>query len=144
MKIENSNIKDHIEDIHVSKYGVYYFFKDFVIGEIHQGVIYTWESAQDIIIAAHDHYGGNPNICYITNRVNKYSIKPTDWLKFFSTKNNLNGYAIVSYSKNGWMNALIEKMFLKTKFERFSNLLDAIEWAKDVNLKSISVEVSPI
>ena len=144
MKVENSNIKDHIEDIHVSENGIYYFFKDFVIAEIHQGVIYTWDSAQDIIQAAHEHYGENPNICYITNRVNKYSIKPTDWLKFFNTKNKLNGYAIISYSKNGWINALIEKLFIKTKFERFSNLLDAIEWAKDVNLKSISVEVSPI
>lgn len=144
MKVENSNIKDPIEDIHVSENGIYYFFKDFIIAEIHQGVIYTWDSAQDIIQAAHEHYGENPSICYITNRVNKYSINPTDWLKFFNTKNSLNGYAIVSYSKNGWINALIEKMFLKTNVERFSTLSDAIEWVKDVNLKSISVIVSPL
>ena len=144
MKVENSNIKDRIEDIHVSENGIYYFFKDYVIAEIHSGVIYTWDSAQDVIAAAKNHYGDNLNICYITNRINKYSINPTDWLKFFNTKNNLNGYAIVSYSKNGWINALIEKLFLKTKVERFTNLPDAIEWAKDVNLKSILVEVSPL
>lgn len=144
MKVENSNITDKLEDIHISDNGIYYFFKDYIIAEIHQGVTYTWESAQDVIKAAHDHYGENPDICYITNRINKYSINPTDWLKFFNTKNNLNGYAIVSYSKNGWINALIEKMFLKTKVERFTNLSDAIEWAKDINLKSISVDVSPL
>ena len=144
MKVENSNIKDKIEDIHVSENGIYYFFKDFIIAEIHQGVIYTWDSAQDIIQAAHEHYGDNPSICYITNRINKYSINPTDWIKFFNTNNNLNGYAIVSYTKNGWVNALIELMFLKTKVERFSNLADAIDWAKDVNLKNLQVEVSPL
>lgn len=144
MKVENSNIKDPIEDIHIDEYGVYYFLKDYVIAEIHQGVIYAWDSAQEVIKAAHEHYGENLNICYITNRINKYSINPTDWLKFFNTKNNLNGYAIVSYTKNGWINSLIEKMFLKTKVERFTNLSDAIEWAKDINLKSIPVEASPL
>lgn len=144
MKVENANIKDHIEDIHVSENGIYYFFKDFVIGEIHQGVIYTWESSQDDIKAINNHYGSEAKICYITNRINKYSIKPTDWIKFFNSNDKLNGYAIVSYSKNGWINALIEKLFIKTKFERFSNLLEAIEWAKEVNLKSINVELSPL
>lgn len=144
MKVENSNIKDKIEDIHVSEHGVYYFFKDFIVAEIHQGVIYTWESAQDVIVAAKKHYGEKPNVCYITNRVNKYSVNPTDWLKFFATKNELNGYAIVSYTKNGWVNALIEKMFLKTRVERFDNLMDAIDWAKKVNLRNIEVEVSPL
>ena len=144
MKVENSNIKDTIEDIHISKNGIYYFFKDYVIAEIHQGIIYTWDSAQDVIEAAHKHYGENHNICYITNRVNKYSINPLDWMKFFNTKNSLNGYAIVSYTKNGWVNSIIEKMFLNTKVEQFSNLLDAIDWAKDVNLKCLPVEVSPL
>lgn len=144
MKVENANIKDPIEDIHISEYGVYYFFKDYIIAEINQGVIYTWDSAQDVIQAARDHYGENYSISYITNRINKYSIKPTDWLKFFNTKNTLNGYAIVSYTKYAWVNSLIEKMFMKTRVERFTSLLDAIEWAKEVNLKNMHVEVSPL
>ncbi len=67
MKVENYNIKDSIEDIHVSKYGIFYFFKDNIIAETHQGVIYTWDSAQDLIEAADKHYGQDSNICYITN-----------------------------------------------------------------------------
>lgn len=144
MKVENSNIKDNIEEIHISEYGIYYFFKGYIIAEIHQGVIYNWDSGQDLIKAVYEHYGDNPSICYITNRVNKYSIKPTDWFEFFSAKNKLNGYAIVNYSKNSWLNSLIEKMFVKTEVESFSNLIDAVNWVKDINLNNMQVEVSPL
>ena len=51
---------------------------------------------------------------------------------------------LLAILKNGWVNALIELMFLKTKVERFSNLADAIDWAKNVNLKNLQVEVSPL
>ena len=146
MKVENLNIQDAVEDIHISEFGVFYFFKNFVIAEIHQGVIYNWDNAQDVIKAIDEHYGDNAKICYISNRINKYSINPTDWIKFYNSHSNnkLNGYAIVSYSKIGRINALIEKLFIKANFERFSNLYDAIEWSKNVNLKSLQVEVSPL
>lgn len=144
VKVENSNIKDRLENIHISEYGVYFFYKDFVIGEIHQGVIYNWNSAQSVINAVYEHYGDNPRICYITNRINKYSINPTHWLKFFATKNKLNGYAIVNYTEKSWVNSLIEKLFLKTKVKQFSNLADAIEWTKEINLRSLPVAVSPL
>ncbi|WP_299887983.1 hypothetical protein [uncultured Lacinutrix sp.] len=133
MRIADSNLADLIEDIHVSEYGNYYFFDDFIISEINEGVLYNWAAAQDAIEAAYKHYGENPSICYITNRVNNYSVKPLDWIKFFSSKNKLNGYAIVSYTERGWVNAVVEKLFLKTRVERFFDLYDAISWAKKVN-----------
>jgi len=63
MRIEDSNLADFIEDIHISDNGTYYFFENFIIAEINEGVTYTWESAQDVIKAALEHYGENPSIC---------------------------------------------------------------------------------
>ena len=133
MKITDTNLKELIEYVHVSKYGNYYFFKDFIVSEIKQGVIYNWEASQDAIEAAIEYYGENPSICYISNRVNQYSVNPIDWFKFFKSEKNLNGYAIVSYTENGWINALIEKLFFSSKIERFNNLSEAIIWTKKVN-----------
>lgn len=130
MRIKDSNLADFIEDIHISNNGTYYFFENFIIAEINEGVTYTWESAQDIIEAALEHYGENPSICYITNRVNKYEVKPSDWLKFFRKSYFINGYAIVSYTERGWINAILEKFFLSTKVEYFSDLYEAVKWAK--------------
>ena len=136
MKITDTDLKNHIEYTHISEYGKYYFFKDFIISEINEEVIYNWEASQDIIEVATYYYGEDLPICYISNRVNKYSVNPIDWFKFFKSERNLNGYAIVSYSDNGWVNAMIEKLFFTSKMERFKNLEHAINWAKNVNLKS--------
>lgn len=135
MRVKDTNLTDEIEDIHISENGYYYFFKDFIIAEINQGVSYTWEAAKDIIDAAYEHYGNDISICYITNRVNKYSVSPVDWLKFFKNEHTLNGYAIVSYTERSWINATLEKIFLSTKVEHFSNLYSAIEWAKNRNIE---------
>ncbi|WP_452226138.1 hypothetical protein [Lacinutrix cladophorae] len=133
MKIIETNLNNFIEDTHTSKNGTFYFFKDFIVSEINQGAIINWETAQEIINMATDYYGENPQICYISNRINPYSINPIDWNIFFKSGKRLNGYAIVSYTENGWLNALIEKLFYNSKIARFKNLFEAISWVKEIN-----------
>lgn len=135
MRIKDANLTEEVQDINLSEYGYYYFFEDFIIAEINQGVSYNWEAAKDIIEAAYKHYGNDISVCYITNRVNKYSVNPADWLKFFKQEHTLNGYAIVSYTERSWINATLEKLFLNTKVEHFTDLKQAIKWAKKRNLK---------
>ncbi|WP_452219774.1 hypothetical protein [Lacinutrix salivirga] len=133
MKIIDSNLANQIEDVHINDFGNYYFLKGIVIAEVKEGVIFNWEASQDIINAAIKHYGNDLKICYITNRVNAYSVNPVDWLKFFKSDYNLNGYAIVTYTNTSWLNALVEKVFLSTKVKRFTSLYEAIDWAKQTN-----------
>jgi len=136
MKVENTKLVDDVEDILVSEHGVYYFFEEFIIAEIAEGYLYNWASAQEVIEVATKHYGENKSICYITNRVNNYSVNPTDWLKFFKGDYNLNGYAIVTYTETGWFNAILEKLFFPKNFERFTNLHEAVNWCKQKNNES--------
>ncbi len=137
MTIRNSEISNLIEDVYLSKYGNYYFFKDFIVSEINEGVVFTWDVAQDIIPSIFKHYGKHPSICYITNRINNYSVNPADWYKFFNSINRpfLKGYAMVTYTEAGWVNSVIEKLFVQTKVENFNNLQKAIEWVKQINLE---------
>ena len=135
MKIINSTLANQIRDVFVSNHGNFYFLDGVIISEINQDVTYTWEEAVKVIEAAKQFYGPNISVCYISNRVNHYSVKPSDWLKFSRSNNKLNGYAVVTKSENSWFNALMEKLFSKTEIERFDDLYIAIEWAKQKNLK---------
>lgn len=64
---------------------------------------------------------------------------PADWLKFFKLSYTIRGYAVVSYSKRDYLNALLEKMFMKTEVKRFSYLENAIEWAKTLSDNKMKV-----
>ena len=134
MRIQDSNIIDSVKDVHVTKEGIYYFFDKFIIGEINKDVVYDWKSAQSAINAGMEFYGREKflNITYISNRVNEYSVKPIDWLKFFKSDYNMKAYAIVSYSDKGFMNGAIEELFMKIgNFKRFTKLEDAINWVEN-------------
>lgn len=131
MKLEDTDLAHLVQDVHIEKEGVYYFFDTFVISEINKGVVYNWDTAQNIINAVTLHYGENnlSKISYISNRVNSYSVKPTDWFKFYKSNIGLKAYAIVSYTQKGFVNAAIESQFLKfVKHNKFNDLHIAIDW----------------
>jgi len=135
MNVIDSKLSHLIEGSYTSDIGAYYFFNGFVISEIKEGAIFNWEESLEIQSVIDAYYGEDYSICYISNRINNYSVKPTDWLKF-KKKNKLNGYCIVSYTEQGWVNALIEKLFVPSKMQRFKNLYDAVAWAKKENDQS--------
>ncbi|AUC76748.1 hypothetical protein [Olleya sp. Bg11-27] len=138
MNIINSSIANQIKDIHITSSGNFYFLDGIVISEINENVTYTWEEAQYVVEEIRKFYGPTKNIYYISNRVNNYSVKPSDWLKFYND-NQLNGYAVVTRSENSWFNALMEKLFLKIDINRFDNLYNAIDHAKNVNKTKVNL-----
>tara|TARA_R110002051_G_scaffold95735_3_gene165762 strand:- start:9053 stop:9481 length:429 start_codon:yes stop_codon:yes gene_type:complete len=130
--VRNSSCyKDVIDELSFP-FGNYYLFDGFVVAEINEGVVYSWEEHGKFvsmeIASLYNNKGGD--LIYITNRIYKYAIKPTDWLKFFKEKYYIKAYAIISYSTTGCKNALIEKLFMPVKVYRFTTLESAIEWAK--------------
>ncbi|WP_103068128.1 hypothetical protein [Aquimarina sediminis] len=128
--------KDAIHEFEYSC-GTYYLFDTFVVAEIKEGITYTWDDHAKPIVEELTHlYDQNgENIVYISNRVHLYSVKPSDWIKFFSNNYKLKAYAIVSYTQRGFLNSLIEKLFMRNNFKSFDNLEDAIIWAKSLTQK---------
>lgn len=141
MKVTDTNLKDFIVDTHVYDHGVYYFFKDFIISEVNEGVDYNWEVAQKVIKLATNYYGKSIPVCLISNRVNQYSINPLGWHNFFKSGRKLNGMAVVSYTANSRANVAVEKLFFNSKLERFNNLFEAINWVKQVNLELQNIAI---
>lgn len=128
MKIIFTDLIKEIQDVHSTENGNFYFFENYVISEIHEGVIYNWEAAQELILLINAHYGPKSSINFISNRVNKYSIVPTDWIKFYNNQysSRLNSYSIVSYTNSNLLNIMIEKLFMKVSANHFSDINLAI------------------
>lgn len=133
------SIKDSIFYSEVKKemnlpYGDFYFFDGFIVSEIFEGINFSWEEAKPVVYEATSFYGGDGReLIYISNRINKYSVKPLDWLNFASYSFKLRGYAVVNYSEAASINSILESMFVKSKFKTFKDLMDAMQWAADLS-----------
>ncbi len=131
MRVTQSNLPHELEDVYILESGMYYFFKDFIISEVNEGVLFNWEMGADLIELAYNHYGPDAEVSYISNRVNQYSTVPQDWLKFFNKNHQIKRFAIVTYTEIGIVNVMLEKIFFKSKLKRFDNLYEAVHWVTD-------------
>ncbi|WP_299311400.1 hypothetical protein [uncultured Aquimarina sp.] len=125
--------QDAIHELNYS-FGDFYLFDRFVIGEFKEDTVVTWDDHAKLLVEdltnLYDHDGSN--VVYITNRVHRYAVKPSDWLKFYKSDYKMKGYAIVSYTPKGLLNSLIEKLFIKSNFKSFESIEEAIHWAKSL------------
>lgn len=131
MKVADSNLVSEIEDIYILQSGTFYFCSQYVISEINEGINFDWTLAQEVIELVYAHYGTEVEISYISNRINSYSLVPQDWLKFFSARHSLRCFAVVTYSKAGLMNVMMEKLFFKSKIKKFESLYEATDWVTE-------------
>jgi hypothetical protein len=119
----------NIREIRECEFGVFYFFDGLVISEIKEGVVFNWSMAKKIIDIAYEIIGRDKPIAYISNRINPYSVVPTDWLKFYRNRHQLKYYSIVSYDKGGLSSIVLERLFFKEKIRQFEDLESAIAWS---------------
>jgi len=135
-----SSIKDtsfYHDCIHILSYpfGDFYLFDTFVIGEVNEGVVIKWKDHAQILVADLENlYEQNTkNLVYISNRVNPYSVVPSDWVHFFRYGYAIKGYGIISYNLREKLNSKLENLFFKKAFKSLDSLSDAILWARELN-----------
>ncbi|MGY3792918.1 hypothetical protein [Aquimarina sp. 433] len=111
--------------------GTYYFYEEYIIAEINEGVTITLSKLQDLMPIIQKHYGDGKPFTYISNRIHSHSIIPTDYLDCpFTYMENFRGYGVVIYNEVNEISTEIEKHFAKKPFYNFRNLEDAILWSK--------------
>lgn len=138
--IKTSNLYNHILKEINYPFGDVFIFDGYVVSEIKNGVVFTWENhakqmAQDVA----DYFGTDGNdIIYISNRINTYSIMATDWLKFFKNSYSLKGYYVVGSNINATINLIFENLFFTSKIKRFEKIEAAVLEAKEASCDLIS------
>jgi len=136
---------DAIQEIRHSC-ATYYLFDTFIVSEIDEGVDYTWDDhARQIVEEISELYDQKgEDLILLSNRVHSYSIKPSDWIKFFRNDYKLKGYGIINYTKKGFITSLVEKLFVRHTFRNFDNLTDAIDWAKNFDIVEKKIQTDKI
>ena len=121
----------NVKQIHEFDFGVFYYFDGLVISEMNDGVVFRWKMAQKAIKAAHEIFGENKPIAYISNRINSYYVVPTDWIKFFKNRHQLNFYSVVGFTKGNVLSLYFERLFFRNSIRKFTDLEEAIDWSME-------------
>lgn len=134
MKVEESQYKDLYQKKISLHYGNFYIFETYVISEISEGVHFNWELAEEVIELVYDHFGTRDiKVAYISNRINNYTVHAQDWLNFYKERHHLEAFAVVAYSKLGFMNVILEKVFAQMRLKKFNDLDSAVDWVLSLN-----------
>lgn len=137
MKFEASKFYKELKPLKLElPFGKYYFFDNFLISEIAEGIHFDWSKAEKLIVEIIKFYGKNVQVGFISNRINHYSVDPQNWVKLEKKHTFIAASAIVIYNNSNFMNASIEKQFAKKSIKRCRSLAEAIDWM--INLKEIN------
>lgn len=119
----------NIREIREYNFGVFYYFDKVVISEMKDGIVFDWEMAEKAVLAAQEIFGENSSIVYISNRINRYTVDPLNWIKFYKNRHQLTHYAVVGQTKGSFASLVMERMFFKNSIIQFQDLDKAILWA---------------
>ena len=120
----------NIKQVREFEFGVFYYFDGLVISEMKEGVIFRWKMAEKAIKGAHEVLGKDAPIAYISNRINNYFLVPSDWVKFYKNRHQLEFYSVVGSSKRSFMSLVFERLFFRDTIHKFSDLEEAITWSR--------------
>ena len=126
-KIKDKLIKKIEIDI-----GIVYFYKNYVVTEINEGIVVNFEKAAKLLQLGIEYYGSKTPFVYISNRINSYSFEPTAHFKSTEMFPNLKGFGVVIYNKLNSDVAKMEQAFINKPTNIFYSLEEAIEWAEEL------------
>lgn len=119
----------NIREVREFEFGTFYFFDGLVISEMKEGVIFRWKMAERAVKAAHEVLGEDEPLAYISNRINSYFVVPSDWIKFYKNRHQLNFYSVVGSTRGSFASIVLERMFFRDSIRKFTDLEEAIEWS---------------
>ena len=128
-RVKDLDFFKNIREVREFEFGVFYYFDGLVISEMKEGVIFGWEMARNAIRAAHEIFGADKPIAYISNRINNYYVLPADWRKFYKNRHQLSFYAVVGKTHGSYASYMLERMFFKNSIEQFNDIEKAIAWS---------------
>jgi hypothetical protein len=131
MKILESSIKNQIKHIHLLKEGPAYIFENFVVTEFKEGATIDYECFKEIYALLDTYSGGDKQFGFLSNRVNNYAVKATDFIVLAQERKDATRYksGVINYDIEGHQMFSFEKQFYKCDTKQFFGLNQAIHWA---------------
>ncbi|MCG2418370.1 hypothetical protein K8089_04990 [Aequorivita sp. F47161] len=117
-----------LEKVWHTEIGTVYFYGTLVVVEAKEGIIISHKNGLSSLLKGLAFLGTKPWV-YISNRVQSYSVKPTDY-KYLNRVPTLKAMVVVAYSEIARSNAELESKFCKKPFAVFETLYEAVLWSK--------------
>jgi hypothetical protein len=130
MTIKDSALASKANYVYNLKSGDLYFYDDYLISEVHEGVTVMYKDSLEVLNLVHKHYGFKKPYGLISHRLNSYSVNLSELLPIAHEFGLLVANAVVAYKEISLKNFEIEKRVLMLKGESFSNMDEAIKWTK--------------
>lgn len=111
---------------------VVYFYKNYVVTEIKEGIILNFQKASELFILGKEYYGNKIPFVYTSNRIHSYSFESTAHFKSTKMFPNLKGDAVVTYNTISNEIAEMELAFLNKPVNIFNSLDEAIVWVEQL------------
>lgn len=128
MKTSSSNL-DILKIVEVPCAHLYFIDPRIVIVEIKENESLGKEEVIPIIKAIESQYNTLNEVHYISNRIEIYSLKPTELAQLKPEINKFKSYSVVMYGSSGQTNLDFERLFLKKSILSFDSLELAIKAA---------------
>jgi hypothetical protein len=130
MTIKESTLASEAISIVKTKFGNLYFFENFLITEIFEGMIIGKKEFSRIFDLCTDVYGVDKPFGIVSHRLYPYSVNLFELIPISAKFNSVVANAVVAYTDISLKNFELEKRLLKFKGKFFNNLDSAIAWIK--------------
>ena len=109
MYLEDSIINREVKKVHKLKQGTIYVFENFLVSEFKEDVIIDFDCFIQLYHYLNSYSENKRSFGYISNRVHKYTVKVTDFMKTKSMAQKIYPTAVVTYDDEGKSTFLFEK-----------------------------------
>lgn len=111
-----------------TKFGVLYFYDNFLITEVYEGMVLGKKEFTKIFNLCFDIYGSDKPFGIVSHRLYPYSVDLFQLIPIADKFNSVVANAVVAYTDISVKNFELEKRLLKFKGRFFNNLDVAITW----------------
>lgn len=130
MNIKETPLGKEAISIVETKFGNLYFFDNFLITEIYEGVVMGEKEFTKVFDLCMDYYGSEKPFGIVSHRLYPYSVNVFELIPIADKFKSVVANAVVAYTDLSLKNFELEKQLLKFKGKFFNNLDSAIDWIK--------------
>ncbi|GGG05377.1 hypothetical protein GCM10011344_02260 [Dokdonia pacifica] len=109
MYLENSTINREVKKVHKLPNGTIYVFDDFLVSEFKEDAIIDFDCFVQLYHYLNSYSENKKSFGYISNRVHKYTVKVTDFMRTKSLTQKIYPTAVVTYDDEGKNTFMFEK-----------------------------------
>lgn len=128
MNIKDITLSEEPQSIYHLDIGTLTVFSTFLVAELKEGISISFDDGQELITIIYDHFGRSGNFGLICNRVQSFSLIPTNTNQIATLFEQNPKVAIINYTTLDQLSAKFEGTYWPFEVALFDDLSEGIAW----------------